>query len=86
MPHIANPGSTHPTVCGALRDQFHTLGTQNQTRSAGEATFSEKVSWKAQKAFPSQRRLTPLALTLPFLPFFFKTDDAVKKPPSPRSK
>lgn len=72
MPHIANPGSTHPTVCGALRDQFHTLGSQNQNRSAGEATFSEKVIWKAQKGFPSQRRLTSLALTLPLPPSFLQ--------------
>lgn len=84
MPHIANSRSTHPRLCGALRHQFHTLCRQNQ--SAGKATFSEKVIWKEQKAFPSERRFTPLALAFPLLPPFFRTDNAVKEHPSPRSK
>lgn len=55
MPHIANPRSAHPRVCGEVRAQFHSLCSQNQNRSAEEAAFSEKVSWRAQKAFPSER-------------------------------
>ena len=72
MPHIANPRSAHPRVCGEVRAQFHTLCSQNKNRSAGEAAFSEKVIRRAQKAFPSERGLTSLALTLPFPPSFLQ--------------
>lgn len=43
MPHIANPSSAHPRVCGKLGLQFHTLPSQNKNQSAGEAAFSEEV-------------------------------------------
>lgn len=72
MPHIANPRSVHPRVCGEVRAQFHTLCSQNKNRSAGEPAFSEKVIWRAQKAFPSEKGLISLALTLPLPPSFLQ--------------
>lgn len=66
MPHIANPRSAHPRVCGEVTAQFHTLCNQNKNRSAGEAAFSEKVIWRVHEAFPSERGLSSLGLTLPF--------------------
>lgn len=83
MPHIANPRSAHPRARGEVRAQFHTLCGQNKNRSAGEAAFSAKVIWKAQKAFPSEKGLTSLALTLPFPPSFLQTRGCCERKKNP---